>query len=88
MQGGPAHSKPRAVSFASEVSTIPTLSTTSAEDGSPECSPRATLTTLGSTMAGSEDITSVSKDFLSVSTCDEVCDSTHLYVYCTCIQCI
>ena len=81
LQGGPSsHSKPRAVSFAKEVSTIPADPSSSSpssmshltEDNRTLSSPRATLTTLGSTIAGSEDLTTVSKDFLSVSTCDEV----------------
>ena len=102
LQGGPSsHSKPRAVSFALEVSTIPAADSSSssssinqtteetrdsprASEGSRDSSrgsrgsSRATLTTLGSTIAGSEDLTTVSKDFLSVSTCDEV--STNIQV--------
>lgn len=73
LQGGPPpHTKSRAVSFASAVSTIPTLSTDDVDidDG---VSPSSNLITLRPTVGGeSEDLTTVSKDFLSVSTCDEV----------------
>ena len=84
LQGGPPSvSSPRVVSFASEVSTIPTLSTTDDGKGGARLT---TLTTVGSTVAGSEDLTAVSKDFLSVSTCDEVRHDT-MYVT-MCVRCV
>lgn len=70
------------VSFASEVSTIPTLSTTDAGKSSARLT---TLTTIGSTIAGSDDLTAISKDFLSVSTCDEVRDVIH-EILCNCFD--